>query len=109
MGRIFYQFDLLARTSGSLQRLMVRRLRLAALSRSSRMRFAISAISLSFAGSSNSKGSFLVKTRADFSVIASPKPGGPTRSESSQRMAFQENRVRHWLAHDFECFVRETP
>jgi hypothetical protein len=53
---------------------------LAALSRSSRMRSAVSAISLSFAGSSNSKGSFLVKTRADVSVIASPKPGGPTRS-----------------------------
>ena len=48
-----------ARTSASLQRLMVRRVRLAALSCSStRMRSAISASSLSFVASCNFKGMF---------------------------------------------------
>jgi hypothetical protein len=98
MGRIFYRFDLLARTSGSFAPSAFLADALRGFSHQSFFRRLFEL-----------QGSFLVKTRDDVSVIASPKPGGPTRSSSSPRMAFQESRVRHWLARDFECFVRETP
>ena len=58
----------------------------------------------------DSRGCFLVRTHAAFSMIASPEPGGPTRSSSCRQRASREDRVRHWgLARDFKSIVRETP
>ena len=97
---------LLARTSASLQRLIVRRVRLAALSCSStRMRSAISASSLSFVASCNFKGMFPCEESRSSAAPLAPTSARDRAARASRansitvlpRMAFQENRVRHWL------------